>query len=321
MPGCSLAPSAPTPTSSDGSHSRSLSSSNCANAPGPSTNSPASAPGSATRSASSSGATTPNCLAIPDLLNQLTHPWFRELWNKANTPALALKLRVSTLAKLLKKHGIRRLNAQGLWEILHAPALTVAPGAAEAAGRALQSLFAQAHTTNQLLAQARQDVRELLKAFSQAHPDDERPDDMTILRSLPGVGGYVLSTLFAEAFDLLQRRDYPAPPRPLRSRPRQHPVRQHPLGDPPASPFSTNSATLSTTGPASPPSTIPSAKPATAPSAPAATPTDAPSAPSATGSSPSPAPCSKTAPSTTRSSPETSSPPEQLLQRKKGSSR
>ena len=50
----------------------------------------------------------------------------------------------------------------------------------------------------------------LLKAFSQAHPDDERPDDMTLFRSLPGVGGYVLSTLFAEAFDLLQRRDYPA---------------------------------------------------------------------------------------------------------------
>ena len=151
----------------------------------------------------------PQLLAIPDLLNQLTHPWFRELWNKAKTPAL-VKLRVSTLAKLLKKHGIRRLNAKGLWEILHAPALTVAPGAAEAAGRALQSLFAQAHTTNQLLAQARQDVRELLKAFSQAHPDDERPDDMTLFRSLPGVGGYVLSTLFAEAFDLLQRRDYPA---------------------------------------------------------------------------------------------------------------
>ena len=152
----------------------------------------------------------PQLLAIPDLLNQLTHPWFVELWNKAKTPALALKLRVSTLAKLLKKYGIRRLNAKGLWEILHAPALTVAPGTAEAAGRALANLFAQAHTTNQLLAQAREDIRELLRAFSQAHADDERPDDLTILLSLPGVGVYVLSTLLAEAFELLQRRDYPA---------------------------------------------------------------------------------------------------------------
>ena len=152
----------------------------------------------------------PQLLAIPDLLNQLTHPWFVELWNKAKTPARALKLRVATLAKLLKKHGIRRLNAKGLREILHAPALSVAPGTAEAAGRALANLFAQAHTTNQLLAQARQDIRELLKAFSQNHADDQRPDDPTILLSLPGVGVYVLSTLFAEAFALLQRRDYPA---------------------------------------------------------------------------------------------------------------
>ncbi len=152
----------------------------------------------------------PQLLAIPDLLNQLTHPWFVELWNKAKTPARALKLRVATLAKLLKKHGIRRLNAVSLREILHAPALSVAPGTAEAACRALQGLFAQAHTTNQLLAQARQDIRELLKAFSQGHADDQRPDDPTILLSLPGVGVYVLSTLFAEAFALLQRRDYPA---------------------------------------------------------------------------------------------------------------
>ena len=152
----------------------------------------------------------PQLLAIPDLLNQLTHPWFVELWNKAKTPARALKLRVATLAKLLKKHGIRRLNAASLREILRASALSVAPGTAEAACRALQGLFAQAHTTNQLLAQARQDIRELLKAFSQNHADDQRPDDPTILLSLPGVGVYVLSTLFAEAFALLQRRDYPA---------------------------------------------------------------------------------------------------------------
>ena len=33
---------------------------------------------------------------------------------------------------------------------------------------------------------------------------------MTILRSLPGVGRIVLATLLAEAFDPLQRRDYPA---------------------------------------------------------------------------------------------------------------
>ena len=71
-------------------------------------------------------------------------------------------------------------------------------------------LFAQARTTNELLALARHDVQDLLDALSQSRTDAERPDDLTILRSLPGVGTYVLSTLCAEAFDLLRRRDYKA---------------------------------------------------------------------------------------------------------------
>ena len=152
----------------------------------------------------------PQLLAIPDLLNQLTHPWFVELWEKTRTPEQALRLRVSTLANLLKKHRIRRLTAASLREILHTPALIVAPGTVEAASRALANLFAQAHTTNQLLAQAREDVRELLDALAQQHASDQRPHDMTILLSLPGVGVYVVSTVFAEAYDLICQRDYPA---------------------------------------------------------------------------------------------------------------
>ena len=152
----------------------------------------------------------PQLLAIPNLLNQLTHLWFIELWNKARTPAQALKLRVSTLAKLLKTHRIRRLTADRLREILHTPALTVAPGAADAASRALASLFAQAETTCQLLAQARREVRELLDALAQQHASDQRPGDLTILFSIPGVGAYVVSTLFAEAYDLICQRNYPA---------------------------------------------------------------------------------------------------------------
>ena len=152
----------------------------------------------------------PQLLAIPNLLNQLTHPWFVELWSRAKTPVLAARLRASTLAKLLRQHKIRRVSPQQLQAILRAPALTVAPGVAEAACRALDMLFAQARTTNQLLAQARRDVQDLLDALSQSRSDAERPDDLAILRSLPGVGTYVLSTLCAEAFDLLRRRDYQA---------------------------------------------------------------------------------------------------------------
>lgn len=152
----------------------------------------------------------PQLLAIPNLFSQLVHPWFVELWNRAPTPAGAGKLRVSTLARLLKKHQIRRFTAARLQETLRAPALAVAPGTAAAACRALRTLFAQAQTTNQLHAQAQQEIRTLLDALAASPAEGQRPHDLTLLLSLPGVGVYVVSTLFAEAEDLLRRRDYAA---------------------------------------------------------------------------------------------------------------
>ena len=125
-------------------------------------------------------------------------------------PAQGPQLPLQTLHNLLKKHRVRRLTADTLKELLQTPALGVAPGVAEAAIRALTTLFAQARNTHQLLAQAQHDVREQLQAFSQAHAIEERPDDLTILLSIPGVGVYVVSTLLAEAFDLIRRRDYHA---------------------------------------------------------------------------------------------------------------
>lgn len=152
----------------------------------------------------------PQLLQIPGLRGQLVQPWFVALWEKAKTPQQAAQLTLPVLRNLLKKHGIRRLTAPALRDILRTPALRVAPGTAAAAIRALSSLFAQARTTQQLLGQAHHDLRELLAALSQAEANDDRPDDLTILLSLPGVGLFVASTLFAEAYDLLQRRDYPA---------------------------------------------------------------------------------------------------------------
>ena len=83
--------------------------------------------------------------------------------------------------------------------MLQTPALTVAPGVADAAIRALTPLFAKARANGQLLAPAQRNVRELATALSQEHPPDGRPDDLTILLSIPGVGIYVASTLLAEA--------------------------------------------------------------------------------------------------------------------------
>ena len=74
-------------------------------------------------------ATTPNCSRSPTSSINSPTPGSASSGQGQN-PRTRPQAAVSTLAKLLKKHGIRRLNAKGLWEILHAPALTVAPGAA-----------------------------------------------------------------------------------------------------------------------------------------------------------------------------------------------
>ena len=50
----------------------------------------------------------------------------------------------------------------------------------------------------------------LVAAQEGAEGQRPEPCDVTILRSLPGVGRIVLATLVAEAFEALQRRDYQA---------------------------------------------------------------------------------------------------------------
>ncbi len=49
-----------------------------------------------------------------------------------------------------------------------------------------------------------------LAASQESEPGQEKQHDAAILASLPGVGKTVLATLLAEAWEPLQRRDYPA---------------------------------------------------------------------------------------------------------------
>lgn len=62
-----------------------------------------------------------------DLSDDLSAAWFLDLWALAPTPAKALRVRESTIAKLLKKHRVRRFDAAEVMRRLRRPALTVAP--------------------------------------------------------------------------------------------------------------------------------------------------------------------------------------------------
>ena len=155
----------------------------------------------------------------PQLLKvegDLARAWVRDLWRLAPTPAKARRVRVKTVAGLLKRHRVRRIDADAVLDRLREPALSVAPGTAEAAVAHLEVVFSQLDVIARQLARACREIDRLTAALARSAPAPEdgpgmqEQRDVEILNSLPGVGRIVLATLLAEAHDPLRRRDYQA---------------------------------------------------------------------------------------------------------------
>ncbi len=153
----------------------------------------------------------PQMLAITD---DIAHSWLLELWALIPTPDKARRVREVTVAKLLKRHRIRRIDAAGVLDRLRTPPVVVAQGTTEAATAHIKAVAARLALVNRQLRQAHDGIDRLterLAANGDAEPGKAAEQrDVTILASLPGVGRIVLATLLAEAFDPLQRRDYHA---------------------------------------------------------------------------------------------------------------
>ena len=149
--------------------------------------------------------------------DDLAAAWAQALWQRVPTPAAAHRTRLSTYEKLLRRHRIRRVDAATLKARLteRPPYIERATAtAAEAHARLLAQRLAM--VAGQLAAvDARIDA--LLGELGGADPGSAapaatagEPRDATILRSITGIGRSVLSTLLAEAGDVLSRRDYRA---------------------------------------------------------------------------------------------------------------
>jgi transposase len=146
------------------------------------------------------------------LTDDIAAGWLLELWALVPTPAKAQRVREITVARLLKQHRIRRLDASQVLATLRQPAITVAAGTVEAATGHIKILSQRLELVNRQIAEANQQLDRLTDRL--AEKGDGEPGqkaeqrDVTILRSYPGVGRMVIATLLAEASDLLQRRDY-----------------------------------------------------------------------------------------------------------------
>jgi transposase len=153
----------------------------------------------------------PQILALTD---DVAAPWFLDLWRLIPTPEKAARVREATVDRLLKRHRIRRLSAADVLERLRAPAIPLAPGTVSAAVSHLEAVAKRLDLVNRqrLAVDERLDrlTQSLAAAQEGAEGQGPEPRDVTILRSLPGVGRIVLATLLAEAFEALRRRDYQA---------------------------------------------------------------------------------------------------------------
>jgi transposase len=151
--------------------------------------------------------------AILELEADLASEWLLDLWETVPTPHKAVRIRDTTIAKLLKRHRVRRFDADQLLSILRASPVRVAAGTTEAASAHIATLITRIRLVNQQLKQAHQKLDALtarLVPTGEAEPGQTKQHDVEILASLPGVGRIILATLLAEAFDALQRRDYAA---------------------------------------------------------------------------------------------------------------
>ena len=147
----------------------------------------------------------------------------RALFKLVPTPDHAVRIKPYRIAALLKKHRIRRIDADTVLAALREPKLIVAEGTVPAAIAHIQLLYERIATVIDQQKQVRSAIDRLM-AIEPIVADLPRPSgpendspatdarssqrDLAILRSIPGVGRIVAATLLSEASRLLQARDY-----------------------------------------------------------------------------------------------------------------
>lgn len=137
-------------------------------------------------------------------------PWLWELLGQAPTPAEGRRLTASALRALLARHRVRRLTGDDVHAALQQPPLPVAAGTVAVAREHVALLIPRLHLLHEQRARCHQRLKQLLDQVGRGAAPGEAVEhrDVTILRSLPGVGSLVAVTMLAEAWQPLAARDY-----------------------------------------------------------------------------------------------------------------
>jgi len=148
------------------------------------------------------------------LTDDLAADWFLSVWALAPTPAKAARISEKSIARVLKEHRVRRIEAAGALQILREKPISVAAGTTEAATAHIRTLMVRLRLVNRQIREVERQLDQLCQRVGEAGDDEPgqpgKQRDATILRSLPGIGRIVVTALLAEGADPLRRRDYRA---------------------------------------------------------------------------------------------------------------
>ena len=125
-------------------------------------------------------------------------------------PDSAKRKRVPTVAALLKRNRVRRIDAKGVLQILRCEKMSIEQATTESCVWHIRSVVERMKVTDRQLGETRDSMRKTVGAMNSRLRAEGGPTDIEILRSVPGVGDIVLATLLAEAWDLIRRRDLKA---------------------------------------------------------------------------------------------------------------
>jgi transposase len=147
----------------------------------------------------------PELLKLSPAANE---PWLWQLLTMAPTPQDARRVPLARWRALLREYRIRRFTAEEVVAVVHAPPLPVAPGTLAAVTEHIGFLVPRLRLVRDQLTQCGRRLDTLLAALATGEAEAREHRDVTVLRSLPGVGRVVAATMLAEASQLLAARDY-----------------------------------------------------------------------------------------------------------------
>jgi Transposase len=104
--------------------------------------------------------------AMLELETDLSAEWLLELWQTVPTPEKAVRVRETTIAKLLKRNRIRRFDASAVIATLRKQPVTVADGTTVAATAHIDTLIARIRLLNQQIGDAHRQLDKLVTKLS-----------------------------------------------------------------------------------------------------------------------------------------------------------